>query len=66
MSSLLQNLPRAARELHIDAKWLRQEAEAGRLPGLRAGRTWLFRVDVLRDLLADRAARTETEVPHGT
>lgn len=53
----LMGLARAARTLAVDPAWLREEAAAGRIPGLRAGRSWLFRVDVLRELFAERAAQ---------
>jgi hypothetical protein len=44
-----------ARLLHVPAKWLRAEAEAGRLPHLRAGNTILFAPDLIEQLLVERA-----------
>jgi hypothetical protein len=38
---LLTLRPMAAR-LGVPAKWLRERAEAGDVPGLRAGNRWLF------------------------
>lgn len=45
-----------ARVLHVPAKWLRTEAEAGRIPALRAGSRLVFRPDVVVPLVAERAA----------
>lgn len=50
-------LNRAARCLHVPAHWLRDEIEAGRLPGLRAGRVILVHVPTVVTLLADRARK---------
>lgn len=47
-------LTRAARWLGLRADWLRGEAEAGRLPGLRAGPTWLFDLAALERALLQR------------
>jgi hypothetical protein len=38
----LKNLRAMARHLRLPAKWLRAEAQAGRIPHLRAGATYLF------------------------
>lgn len=46
---------RAARCLCVPARWLRDEFEAGRLPGLQAGRTILIHVPTVAELLAQRA-----------
>lgn len=43
--------------LRVTAKWLRSEADAGRLPHIQAGRTILFNTEVVKRLLAERAAR---------
>jgi len=45
----------AARCLRVPAHWLREEIEAGRLPGLRAGRVILVHVPTVAMLLAERA-----------
>jgi len=55
-------LSRAARCLHVPAKWMRNEVDAGRLPALRAGRAILIHVPTVAKLLADRARQ---EVTHG-
>ena len=51
----LTPLALAARLLHIPPGWLRAEAEAGRLPHLRAGTAYLFDVDLVERLLLVRA-----------
>lgn len=40
-----------ARRFRIPAKWLRQEAEAGRIPHLKAGRVLLFDPEVVETAL---------------
>lgn len=44
-----------ARMLRVTAKWLRSEAEAGRIPCLRAGKALLFNADTVESLLLARA-----------
>lgn len=39
-------LRRMAARLGVTSKWLREQAEAGKIPGLRAGDRWLFIPDV--------------------
>ena len=46
-----------ARLLHIPAAWLRAEAEAGRIPHLKAGTALLFDADLVERLLLERARR---------
>lgn len=55
-----------ARLLGVTSRWLRAEAEAGRLPHLPAGNTILFDADLVERLLAERARQTPTgeEVRH--
>ena len=50
-------LNRAARLLRVPAKWLRAEADAGRVPHLRAGRAILIHVPTVAKLLGERAQR---------
>jgi len=38
----LKSLRRMAAHLGVPAKWLKEMAEAGRVPGLCAGNRWLF------------------------
>jgi hypothetical protein len=44
-----------ARRLGVRTKWLRAEAEAGRLPHVRAGDTLLFEPETVFSILAKRA-----------
>lgn len=44
----LLSLRRMAARLGVPAKWLREQAEGGKVPGLRAGDRWLFVPDVAR------------------
>ena len=48
-----------ARHLRVTVKWLRAEAEAGRLPCVRADRAILFDPDAVERALLDRAQHTE-------
>lgn len=45
-----------ARHLRVTAAWLRAEAEAGRIPCLRAGRRLLFNPEAVKRVLLKRAA----------
>jgi hypothetical protein len=45
----------AARYLRVPARWLRAEAEAGRIPHLRADTALLFDVATVEALLIERA-----------
>jgi len=59
-------LPKAARRLGVPARWLRNEALAGRVPALRAGSRLLFNVEAVRAALLARAAKPceRKEVPN--
>jgi hypothetical protein len=46
-----------ARILRVPLRWLRAEAEAGRLPCVRAERRLLFNRPAVERTLADRAAQ---------
>ena len=48
-----------SRRLRVSAAWLRAEADAGRLPHVRAGSQRLFNLSVVLHLLAERAAGQE-------
>lgn len=62
----LATLRGLARELKISIEWLRDEADAGRIPCLRAGRKRLFNVEAVRQALLRRAAREAAPPPkHG-
>lgn len=59
MSELL-SLPRAARRLGVTAKWLRTEADADRVPCLRADSRYLFDADAVTETLRQRAANPKS------
>jgi hypothetical protein len=40
-------LRRMASRLGVPSRWLREMAESGKVPGLRAGNRWLFAPDVV-------------------
>lgn len=61
----LLTLAGAARRLRIPAGWLRDEAEAGRLPGVRTGESWLFHLPTIVRVLEDRAARGDRPAAEG-
>jgi hypothetical protein len=54
-------LTATARLLHVPAAWLRAEADAGRVSCLRAGKTYLFDVDLVERQLLDRARQPREE-----
>lgn len=41
-------LRRMAAQLGVPSQWLREQAEAGNVPGLRAGNRWLFAPEAAR------------------
>jgi hypothetical protein len=49
-----------AGQARVPGQWLRAEAEAGRIPFLRAGKKMLFHPSTVERLLAERAAGRET------
>mgnify|MGYP000448156388 CR=1 FL=1 len=59
-----------ARRYGVDPKWLIAEAHAGRLPGVRSGRTFLFDPEAVERTLHERAQRPAAlvcdskETPH--
>jgi len=46
-----------ARRLHVPTRWLRGEAEAGRVPCLRAERAFLFDPEAVEKVLLERAGQ---------
>jgi hypothetical protein len=54
----LLSLSRMARRLGVTQQWLRDEAEAGRVPCLPAGNRYLFNPSAVEEALAARAAET--------
>ncbi len=63
MNELL-SLDRLARRLRVPAKWLREQAVAGRIPCLRAGSRYLFNATAVEDCLAKQAASPEGSAPN--
>jgi hypothetical protein len=55
MDAQLLSLNRLAERTGLSAAWLRREAYAGRLPCIRAGRSWVFDPELVRAALAARA-----------
>lgn len=55
----LVHLRLLARRLCVPAKWLRIEAEAGRIPHLRAGSAFLFDAALVEALILQRARGTD-------
>ncbi|MFH1110710.1 MAG: hypothetical protein V1790_16155 [Planctomycetota bacterium] len=53
---LLLPLGPTARRFRVPSRWLREEAEAGRVPCLKAGRALLFNTEVVASVLLERAA----------
>jgi hypothetical protein len=45
-----------ARLLRVPVAWLRQEAEAGRVPFLRCGKVFLFNPEAVEAVLVERAS----------
>lgn len=56
MESELLTTSRMARRLGVKSAWLRDEAEAGRVPAVSAGDTYLFSPDAVHRVLRGRAA----------
>jgi len=49
-----------ARRLRVPATWLRAEADAGRIPHLRAGSALLFDPEVVERIVFDRLRESPT------
>jgi hypothetical protein len=58
MKTTLLPLGPMARLLGVTTRWLRAEAEAGRLPHVPADKTILFDADLVERLLGERARQT--------
>ncbi|MFK7883905.1 MAG: helix-turn-helix domain-containing protein [Phycisphaerales bacterium] len=54
----------AAELLGIPLAWMKREAEAGRIPAVRAGRRWLVHLERTQAILAERAV-SRTEASNG-
>lgn len=55
----LKSLAALAAHLKLPVSWLKAEANAGRIPGLRVGRRWLFNVSAVERAIARMAERCE-------
>ena len=56
MENDLLNLPSCAHRLGVPVRWLKTQAEAGRIPCLRFGkRKYLFNLEAVRLAIADLA-----------
>ena len=55
MNGDLLTTSRMARRLGVRPAWLRAEAEAGRIPGVAAGDTYLFNPEAVERALLERA-----------
>ena len=53
-----------ARRLRVRAAWLRSEAEAGRIPHIRAEDQYLFDPDAVDRVLVERAQRDPNGAGH--
>jgi len=54
-------LRRMAARLGVPSNWLKQQAEAGKVPGLQAGNRWLFVPDVVGPIVSAMAAGEPSE-----
>lgn len=61
-SSTLLSLPRMAIRLGVACSWLKAEALAGRVPCLRAGRSFLFNPKATEKRLLERASRESLSI----
>jgi excisionase family DNA binding protein len=59
----LLSLSRTARRLGVTQQWLRQQAEAGAVPSLKAGNRYLFNHAAVEEALAAKAAESRQGVP---
>jgi len=57
----LLSLRRMAARLGVSSRWLKEQAEAGSVPGLKAGERWLFKPDVASAAVSKMAAPKSIE-----
>ena len=62
--SPLLPLASMARRLSVPSRWLRAEAEAGRIPHLKADTQLLFDPEAVEALLLERARSSQGEAGH--
>ncbi len=64
MPDELLTIRQAAEQVNLPVRWLKAEAEAGRIPHLRIGRRLMFNLQAVRKALLDRAEQTTPrEIP---
>ncbi len=64
VSDEVLSLPRMARRLGVTQAWLREAAEVGNVPSLRAGRRLLFNPAAVEKAVAQQAAQVRQGVAH--
>ena len=64
MQQKLLPLNRLADRLRLPAKWLKAEAEVGRIPCLRVGRRMLFSLEAVEQALLQQAITSRLGVAH--
>lgn len=65
MNELL-SLGRMARRIGVSQQWLRNQADSGNIPGLRAGKRYLFNATAVEERLATVAARLQASPDEAT
>lgn len=63
MSAKFVRIEFLARETNLPRLWLKQEADAGRLPHIRVGPSRMFNVEQVLKVLAERAAMPTQPFP---
>ena len=53
---ILVSLPELAKVLNLPERWIKAEADSGRLPHLKIGRRYRFNLVAVTNALAERAA----------
>lgn len=53
-----------ARRLRVPSSWLRSEAEAGRIPHLKAGKTLLFDAETVEGIVLERVRQAGAREKH--
>ncbi len=61
----LLSLPALAEALKLPERWIKAEADAGRIPHLRIGRRYRFNRETVVAVLAQRAAQNGKGVENG-
>ncbi len=61
LNTQLLSLPALAEALRLPETWLKNEADAGRIPHLRIGKRYRFNREMVVAVLAQRAAQTGSQ-----